>query len=191
MYKLLLYVIFLLFCQCKRDHSLKEEVTDLLRTEIVIRGDKALAEEPVTITAYRAERSAGGIHDFYSEGDYWWPNPINPDSAYIRRDGQTNPDNFVAHRHAMIRFSSLVGDLTSAWLVTKDEKYIRQAVKHIRAWFIARNSDESRPAIRAGDQRDRDRTGDRYHRYDPSLGGRAIPYQDGRGRRSCCRGCGW
>ena len=53
MYKLLLYVIFLLFCQCKRDHSLKEEVTDLLRTEIVIRGDKALAEEPVTITAYR------------------------------------------------------------------------------------------------------------------------------------------
>lgn len=137
MYKLLLYVILLLFCQCKRDHSLKEEVTDLLRTEIVIRGDKALAEEPVTITAYRAERSAGGIHDFYSEGDYWWPNPINPDSAYIRRDGQTNPDNFVAHRHAMIRFSSLVGDLTSAWLVTKDEKYIRQAVKHIRAWFIA------------------------------------------------------
>lgn len=60
MYKLLLYVILLLFCQCKRDHSLKEEVTDLLRTEIVIRGDKALAEEPVTITAYRAERSAGG-----------------------------------------------------------------------------------------------------------------------------------
>ena len=180
MYKLLLYVILLLFCQCKRDPSLKEEVTDLLRTEIVIRGDKALIEEPVTITAYRAERSTGGIHDFYSEGDYWWPNPINPDSAYIRRDGQTNPDNFVAHRHAMIRFSSLVGDLTSAWLVTKDEKYIRQAVKHIR-----------RPAIRAGDQRDRDRTGDRYHRYDPSPGGRAIPYQDGRGRRSFCRGCGW
>lgn len=27
MYKLLLYVILLLFCQCKRDHSLKEEVT--------------------------------------------------------------------------------------------------------------------------------------------------------------------
>lgn len=45
MYKLLLYVILLLFCQCKRDHSLKEEVTDLLRTEIVIRGDKALAED--------------------------------------------------------------------------------------------------------------------------------------------------
>ena len=54
MYKLLLYVILLLFCQCKRDHSLKEEVTDLLRTEIVIRGDKALAEEPVTISTPKA-----------------------------------------------------------------------------------------------------------------------------------------
>ena len=128
MYKLLLFVILLSFCQCKRDHSLKEEVTDLLRAEIIIRGDKALAEEPVTITAYKAERSAGSIHDFYSEGDYWWPNPVSPDSAYIRRDGQTNPDNFVAHRHAMIRFSSLIGDLTSAWLVTKDEKYINMSV---------------------------------------------------------------
>lgn len=136
MHKLLLFVVLLSFCQCQRRDILKEEVTDLLRTEILTRGEKALTEEPVTITAYRAERSAGGIHDFYSEGDYWWPNPISPDSAYVRRDGQTNPDNFVAHRHAMIRFSSLVGDLASAWLVTKDEKYIRQAVRHIHAWFV-------------------------------------------------------
>lgn len=167
-------------------------MTDLLRTEIVIRGDKALAEEPVTITAYRAERSAGGIHDFYSEGDYWWPNPINPDSAYIRRDGQTNPDNFVAHRHAMIRFSSLVGDLTSAWLVTKDEKYIRQAVKHIRAWFIAPET-RMNPDLQYAQAIKGIVTGRGIGIIDtiPSLGGRAIPYQDGRGRRSCCRGCGW
>ena len=108
----------------------------MLHTEIITRGDLALTQEPVTITSFVAERSAGGVHDFYSEGDYWWPDPVNPDSAYIRRDGETNPDNFVAHRHAMIRFSSIVGDLTSAWIVTKDEKYIVQALKHIRAWFI-------------------------------------------------------
>ena len=23
-------------------------------------------------------RSAGGRHDFFSEGDYWWPDPANP-----------------------------------------------------------------------------------------------------------------
>lgn len=134
MYKLLLFALLLL-CQCKRELPLKEEVAGLLGDEVVARGEKALAEEPLTITAYRAERSAGGIHDFYSEGDYWWPDPASPDSAYIRRDGQTNPDNFVEHRHAMVRFSSLVGDLVSAYIVTGDEKYTRQALRHIRAWF--------------------------------------------------------
>lgn len=42
----------------------------------------------------------------------------------------------MAHRHAMIRFSTVVGDLTSAWIVTKDTKYIEQALKHVHAWFI-------------------------------------------------------
>lgn len=136
MQKLLYVLLILSFCQCREEKSLKEEVTGLLYAEILARGEKVLVEEPVTLTAYPAERSAGGLHDFYSEGDYWWPNPEEPDGAYIRRDGETNPDNFVAHRHAMIRFATLVGDLTSAWLVTGDERYARQALRHIRAWFV-------------------------------------------------------
>lgn len=115
---------------------MKKQITDLLRSEIISRAEEALHEEPITITSFVAERSTGGIHDFYSEGDYWWPNPKDPAGAYIRRDGETNPDNFVAHRHAMIRLSTLVGDLTSAWLITKDEKYIRRAWMHIYAWFV-------------------------------------------------------
>ena len=133
---LLISATILVCCRCSDGTRLQKRVSDLLHTEIITRGDLALTQEPVTITSFVAERSAGGVHDFYSEGDYWWPDPVNPDSAYIRRDGETNPDNFVAHRHAMIRFSSIVGDLTSAWIVTKDEKYIVQALKHIRAWFI-------------------------------------------------------
>jgi hypothetical protein len=41
----------------------------------------------------------GGKHDFYSEGDYWWPDEKNPNGPYIQKDGLTNPENFVAHRH--------------------------------------------------------------------------------------------
>ncbi|MDR2918393.1 MAG: alginate lyase family protein [Tannerella sp.] len=138
MKKLLLLLPFIVSCATDTPREkLKKEVAILLYSEIIDRGDMALSENPVTITSFIAERSAGGIHDFYSEGDYWWPNPVSPDSAYIRRDGQTNPDNFTAHRHAMIRFSILVGDLTSAYLVTKDKKYAEQVVKHIRAWFIS------------------------------------------------------
>lgn len=136
MQHVLVAAILFLLSGCAGKKQLEKEVTDLLRAEVIARADHALTEKPVTITSFVAERSAGTIHDFYSEGDYWWPNPASPDSAYIRRDGETNPDNFVAHRHAMIRFATLVGDLTSAWLITKDDKYKEAAQMHIRAWFI-------------------------------------------------------
>ncbi|MDD3779308.1 MAG: alginate lyase family protein [Proteiniphilum sp.] len=107
-----------------------------IKDEVLKRAENNLTEKPITVTDHQCERSAGGIHDFYSEGDYWWPDSLNPEGPYVRRDGQTNPDNFVAHRHAMIRFSTLVGNLTSAYLLTKDRKYIDAALVHIQAWFI-------------------------------------------------------
>ena len=111
-------------------------VEQQLKEEILKRADKNLTEQPITVTAYQSDRSAGGVHDFYSEGDYWWPDPLNIDGPYIQKDGQTNPDNFVAHRHAMIRFSEIVANLTSAYTLTKDQKYIDVALMHIRAWFV-------------------------------------------------------
>ena len=98
--------------------------------------DKIINDEPITVTAAHSPRSAGGEHDFFSEGDYWWPDPKDPNGPYIQKDGMTNPDNFVEHRHAMIRFSIDVATLTSAYLITRDEKYATPALKHIRAWFI-------------------------------------------------------
>ena len=116
------------------------QVRTVLRTEIgeqtVIKADSLLDAPPVTVTSFYCERSEGGIHDFYSEGDYWWPDPKNPDGPYIRRDGESNPDNFSAHRHAMIRLSDIVASLTSAYLLTGDDRYALSVEKHIRAWFI-------------------------------------------------------
>jgi hypothetical protein len=48
----------------------------------------------------------------------------------------TNPDNFVAHRHAMVRMSRIVASLTAAWRITGDEKYAHHAIKHLKAWFV-------------------------------------------------------
>jgi hypothetical protein len=48
----------------------------------------------------------------------------------------TNPENFVAHRLAMIRFSKIVGALASAYKITGDKKYVLQALKHCKAWFV-------------------------------------------------------
>ena len=113
-----------------------DPLTTPLQARILEQAEKDLLAEPLTVTAFPAARSEGTIHDFFSEGDYWWPDPKHPGGAYIRRDGETNPDNFVAHRQAMIRFSQIVGNLTSAWLLTGDQRYADGVQAHVRAWFI-------------------------------------------------------
>lgn len=97
-------------------------------------------EKPVTVTDYKAARSTGNIHDFYSEGDYWWPDPDNPQGPYVRRDGLSNPDNFVAHRIAMIRFSEITATLVSAYILTGESTYSDLALDHLDAWFINENT---------------------------------------------------
>lgn len=112
----------------------------LLKNQIMAEAAWAMQQKPVTITAASSARSAGGLHDFFSEADYFWPDPKNPDGPYINRDGLTNPDNFVEHRKAMIRFSKIIGALASAYKITHDDKYVKQAVVHLRAWFINRET---------------------------------------------------
>lgn len=137
----ILFTLFFIFpvvnsCKSNSDPSWKDKAIVFRKADILKQAERAMQQQPQTITAFISKRSAGGKHDFYSEGDYWWPNPKDPDGPYIRKDGQTNPDNFVAHRHAMIRFSTIVGDLAAAYMVTHDKKYVLQALKHIEAWFV-------------------------------------------------------
>ena len=120
---------------CKASNY-KQHVTKVLRKQIMEEALWALQQQPVTVTAETSDRSAGNKHDFYSEGDYWWPDPLNPSGPYIQKDGLTNPANFVAHRQAMIRFSKIIGALASAYKITGDSKYVSHALKHLKAWFI-------------------------------------------------------
>ena len=55
---------------------------------------------------------------------------------YIRRDGETNPDNLVAHRQALMRLSVQAAALCAAWVLTKDHKCADRAADHFRAGFI-------------------------------------------------------
>lgn len=112
------------------------QVASVERSRIEQKADGYLQAAPRTVTATRSERSAGGPHDFYSEGDYWWPNPDDPGGPYIRRDGLTNPDNFIAHRQALMRFSDITASLTSAYLLSGDDRYATAAIDHLLAWFV-------------------------------------------------------
>ena len=106
------------------------------RKRILDAGARYLSHTPLTVTAFRTPRSAGGPHDFYSQADYFWPNPQNPGGPYINRDGQSNPDNFNEHRRVMVALSVEMPALTAAWLLTGEARYGRKACDYLRAWFV-------------------------------------------------------
>jgi len=106
------------------------------RPRVLKAADGYLDAPPVTVTASHSPRSAGGLHDFFSEGDYWWPDPNNPNGPYKQRDGMSNPGNFVEHRRAMIRLSLIVPALAAAYKITGKTQYSAAAARHLRAWFL-------------------------------------------------------
>jgi hypothetical protein len=112
------------------------DLASLERERVLVAATAFLEEEPATVTATSSPRSTGGRHDFFSEGDYWWPDPANPGGRYVRRDGQTNPDNFVGHRQALMRLSRIVPALGAAWVLTGEGRYSEHAARHLRAWFV-------------------------------------------------------
>ena len=118
----------------------KHEATEVLNDSILLFAKEYLQREPITITSVQCVRSKGTIHDFYSEGDYWWPDPDHPDGPYIRRDGNSNPDNFNQHRELLYRFSVTVGNLASAFVLTGEKQYAHAIVKHLQAWFVNKDT---------------------------------------------------
>jgi hypothetical protein len=134
-------VLFLWVCLCSwSDVAIAQnssfDLKELERSRVLSAAEKYVKEDPITITASSSPRSAGGLHDYFSESDYWWPDPKNPNGPYIRRDGMTNPGNFDEHRQAMRRLSLHVPALAAAYKLTGDERFAACAVHHLKAWFV-------------------------------------------------------
>ena len=129
--------LFLFLCLSFTDLFAQVNIRAIDKQWVIPAADQYLKEDPLTITAFSSPLSAGGKHDFFSQGDYWWPDSTNPDGPYIQKDGITNPDNFVSHRKVLIRLSIQVAALTAAYRITYDKKYALKALEHLRAWFVS------------------------------------------------------
>lgn len=113
------------------------DVASIDRQRILEAANLALKKPPITITAFRAEHSSGGPNDYYSNGDYWWPDPSKPGGLpYLRRDGETNPGNFESHRLVLREMRDSVAALAAAYRITGDERYSRKAVGLLRVFFL-------------------------------------------------------
>ncbi len=107
------------------------------RERILRAADQALQLDPPFIAKHRAKLSAGGANDFYSNGDYHWPDLTKPDGLpYINRDGETNPGNFNEHRQAMRQMRDAVAALAAAYKITGEDRYVTRAVALLRVFFL-------------------------------------------------------
>jgi len=119
------------------ESSLMVDVAAIDRERILKAADVALKLEPITITKYHSALSQGGANDFYSNGDYWWPNPATTNGLpYVRRDGKSNPNNFWQHRMAMRNLRDAVAALAATYKVTGENRYATKAAELLRVFFL-------------------------------------------------------
>ena len=113
------------------------DVAAIDRERILRASTAALEQQPVSITTTPAKLSEGGPNDFYSNGDYWWPDSSKPNGLpYIKRDGETNPENFVAHRMAVKALRDSVAALAAAYKITGEDKYVIKAAELLKVFFL-------------------------------------------------------
>lgn len=112
-------------------------LASLERGRVIRAADAALLIDPITITKESSPLSRGGINDFYSNGDYWWPDPNTANGLpYIRRDGESNPGNFSFHRLAIRDLRDAVAALAAAAVLTANPQYAEKASSLLDAFFV-------------------------------------------------------
>jgi len=106
--------------------------------DLIVRADKALAIKPASVMDKRSIPVSGDRHDYVSLARYWWPNPANPKGAYVRRDGDTNPDieSNRFDRSALSRMAREADTLALAFYYSGERKYAEGAARVIRTWFL-------------------------------------------------------
>lgn len=117
--------------------GMASSVAEIDRDRILAAASNALTLPPITITKYRAQLSDGGPNDYYSNGDYWWPNPKTINGLpYISLDGQSNPNNFNKHRECLHQLHDAIAALGAAYKITRDDRYAAKSAELLRVFFL-------------------------------------------------------
>lgn len=105
--------------------------------EIIGKAEQSLLAELVSITYHRTPLNPGSKHDFYSNGDYWWPNPETADGLpFVQRDGESYPGAFLAHREALRSLRTHTANLAAGYAVTENKDYADKAAAMLRTFFL-------------------------------------------------------
>jgi hypothetical protein len=117
---------------------IRDAVTrDSARTAVLRRNaDKALQAGPWSVTFHRPDYVKADLHEYYSEGPYWWPDPKHPDGPYIRKDGERNPNRYMHNRRDIGEISEAVLALGMGARFLGDTRCSDRAAKVLSVWFL-------------------------------------------------------
>src|ERR1035438_9696780 len=115
-----------------RKEAWTQDAVRLLRAD----ADKRMKEGPWTVTSDRPKMPDLDVHEYYSEAPYWWPDPANPSGPYVRKDGHTRTDRFMANKNAMGALCDAVFTLGTAAFLLDNPAYGSRAAKLINTWFV-------------------------------------------------------
>jgi galactose mutarotase-like enzyme len=107
--------------------------------ELLTRADAALARRPGSVRDKKRLPPSGDRRDYMSLAPYWWPDPSKPGGAYVRRDGEVNPERATTDfdRTALSRMVADTETLALAYFHSDDPRYAAKAAQLVRTWFLA------------------------------------------------------
>lgn len=114
---------------------------DFARDELIREAEEMLHAAPRSVREFPAPERAAAPGDYYSNGDYWWPDPKQPDGLpFIRRDGKSYPGAFSHHREVAREMRRRVAVLAQAAVQSGRSPYAHKAIEFLKLFFVDENT---------------------------------------------------
>jgi len=99
--------------------------------------DKALKDSVYSVMFKKQVPPDGDKHNYMSLARYFWPDSNNTDGAYIRKDGQSNPEiKEYPDSRSLNKMCHGVQNLSLAFYLTGKKAYAEKADRLLQAWFL-------------------------------------------------------
>ncbi len=134
----LLYANEELVHQLRKDYNDGDPEVVALVSNLIKCAEDVLDEGPFSVIQKEIVPPSGDMHDYISQGPYWWPDTTKADGLpYIRRDGVVNPEREkFTDRANLSRVITNTQQLSWAYFFTGEEKYAEKTAELLSTWFI-------------------------------------------------------
>lgn len=116
-----------------------DTLNDTEKKRLIEKADEELKNRNIVVTN-KKQCLTGDKHNYESLSSYYWPDPNNPNGAYISKDGLVNPETLDYDREKIDKMATRCVYFSKAYYFTKDKKYYRAFVDQIDDWFVGKRT---------------------------------------------------